>query len=251
MDTPPEQAARHRSRSSSRWCSASLLGMTTGIADRIFGGPNPEDDRQREPRIDARAEPADRLRRALCVGGHQSSSSALGGLSARADADPARRRALRARSVQAPARGRQLGRVERTRSASACRRSRSPAPTSISMRSQEYGEGGVLSALTNADQQLDQANRARAVADLRKQATAEVPMRLARAGGARRRSSAASRCRCSPPASRTRRSSRASRPKARDEPSYLDLSTPYNQAIEEAERRRAARDRNDRPDRTA
>ena len=38
----------------------------------------------------------------------------------------------------------------------------------------------MLSALTNADQQLDQANRARAVADLRKQAQAEVPMRLAR-----------------------------------------------------------------------
>src|SRR3982750_4503931 len=35
---------------------------------------------------------------------------------------------------------------------------------------QEYGAGGVLSALTNADQGLDQANRAKAVADLRKQA---------------------------------------------------------------------------------
>ena len=43
----------------------------------------------------------------------------------------------------------------------------------------EYGSGGVLSALTNADQQLDQSNRARAVSDLRKQATAAVPMRLA------------------------------------------------------------------------
>ena len=38
----------------------------------------------------------------------------------------------------------------------------------------------MLAALTNADEQLDQANRARAVADLRKQASAEVPMRLAR-----------------------------------------------------------------------
>ena len=37
---------------------------------------------------------------------------------------------------------------------------------------QEYGEGGVLSALTNADETLDQANRAKAVADLRKQASA-------------------------------------------------------------------------------
>ena len=45
---------------------------------------------------------------------------------------------------------------------------------------QEYGAGGVLAALTNADQSLDQANRAQAIADLRKQAAAEVPMRLAR-----------------------------------------------------------------------
>ena len=38
----------------------------------------------------------------------------------------------------------------------------------------------MLSALTNANQQLDQANRAKAVADLRQQATGAVPMRLAR-----------------------------------------------------------------------
>jgi len=44
----------------------------------------------------------------------------------------------------------------------------------------EYGEGGVLSALTNSDQRLDQANRQAAVADLRKQASAGTPMRLAR-----------------------------------------------------------------------
>src|SRR3954451_22018207 len=46
--------------------------------------------------------------------------------------------------------------------------------------SQEYGASGVLSVLTNADQSLDQANRAKAVADLRKQASAPVPMHLAR-----------------------------------------------------------------------
>src|SRR5690349_21251298 len=44
----------------------------------------------------------------------------------------------------------------------------------------EYGSGGVLATLTNAENSLDSANRARAVADLRKQAQAEVPMRLAR-----------------------------------------------------------------------
>ena len=47
----------------------------------------------------------------------------------------------------------------------------------------EYGEGGVLSAVTDADQALDRNNRARAVADLRKQAGATVPMRLAREAG--------------------------------------------------------------------
>ena len=47
----------------------------------------------------------------------------------------------------------------------------------------EYGEGGVLSAVTDADQALDRNNRARAVADLRKQAGSPVPMRLAREAG--------------------------------------------------------------------
>lgn len=47
----------------------------------------------------------------------------------------------------------------------------------------EYGEAGVLSAVTDADQALDRNNRARAVTDLRKQAGAAVPMRLAREAG--------------------------------------------------------------------
>lgn len=47
----------------------------------------------------------------------------------------------------------------------------------------EYGEGGVLSVVTDADQALDRNNRARAVADLRKQAASPVPMRLAREAG--------------------------------------------------------------------
>ena len=47
----------------------------------------------------------------------------------------------------------------------------------------EYGENGVLSVVTNADQALDRNNRARAVADLRKQAGAAMPMRLAREAG--------------------------------------------------------------------
>ena len=38
----------------------------------------------------------------------------------------------------------------------------------------------MISALTNSDQSLDSANRKAAVADLRKQASAGTPMRLAR-----------------------------------------------------------------------
>ena len=65
--------------------------------------------------------------------------------------------------------------------------------------SREYGEGGLLGALTDAEGALDKANQARAVTDLRKQAMAEVPMRLAR-DAARTASSAASPCRSRPPA---------------------------------------------------
>lgn len=44
----------------------------------------------------------------------------------------------------------------------------------------EYGSGGILSAVTNAEDKLDDANRGLAIVDLRKQAQAETPMRLAR-----------------------------------------------------------------------
>jgi hypothetical protein len=47
----------------------------------------------------------------------------------------------------------------------------------------EYGENGVLSVISDADQALDRNNRARAIADLRRQAAAAVPMRLAQEAG--------------------------------------------------------------------
>jgi hypothetical protein len=102
----------------------------------------------------------------------------------------------------------------------------------------EYGEGGVLSALTNADQSLDQANRAAAVADLRKQASAEVPMRLARQAARQ----AVERSFAMPLIAAGFKEAKvvARFPtEGADEASYLDLSTPYEEAIKEAERRRA------------
>ena len=104
----------------------------------------------------------------------------------------------------------------------------------------EYGEGGVLSALTNADQQLDQANRTKAVSDLRKQASAEVPMRLARQAARQ----AVERSFAMPLLAAGFEDAKvvARFPtEGTDDPSYLDLSTPYNEAIQEAERRRAQR----------
>ena len=102
----------------------------------------------------------------------------------------------------------------------------------------EYGEGGVLTALTNAEQGLDQANRSAAVADLRKQASAQVPMRLARqaARAAIERSFAMP---LKAAGFDTAKVVARFPTDGTDDPSYLDLSTPYEDAIKEAERRRA------------
>lgn len=45
---------------------------------------------------------------------------------------------------------------------------------------QEYGDGGILTALTDAEDVLDDANRAKGQAELMRQAKGPVPMRLAR-----------------------------------------------------------------------
>src|SRR4051812_35541408 len=105
---------------------------------------------------------------------------------------------------------------------------------------QEYGEGGVLSALTHANQQLDQANRAKAVSDLRKQAQGPVQMRLAHQAAR----AAIERSFAMPLIAAGFKDARvvARFPtEGTDDASYLDLSTPYDEAIKEAERRRALR----------
>jgi len=102
----------------------------------------------------------------------------------------------------------------------------------------EYGGGGVLSALTNANQQLDSANRERAVTDLRKQATAAVPMQLAHQAGRL----AVERSFAMPLLAAGFKDVKvvARFPtEGQNDASYIDLSTPYEQAIQEAERHRA------------
>lgn len=102
----------------------------------------------------------------------------------------------------------------------------------------EYGGGGMLSALTNANQQLDAANRERAVTDLRKQATAAMPMQLAHQAARL----AVERSFAMPLLAAGFKDVKvvARFPtEGQNDASYIDLSTPYEQAIQEAERRRA------------
>ena len=99
--------------------------------------------------------------------------------------------------------------------------------------SREYGAGGVLGALTNAETILDQANQARAVADLRKQAMAEVPMRLAR-DAAR---SAIERSFAMPLMAAGIDDAKVIARFAvegADDPSYVDASRSYNEVLSEA-----------------
>ncbi len=102
----------------------------------------------------------------------------------------------------------------------------------------EYGSGGLLATFTNAENRLDQANRAAAIADLRKQAQGEVPMRLARQSAR----AAVERSFAMPLKAAGFGNVKvvARFPgEAAEAPSYLDQSISYNEAIEEARRRRA------------
>ena len=214
-----------------------LIGVATGVADRIFGGPDPKtiataslESMRAQNRLIAFV--------ARYVSVTSSEQQQLGGLvrsertlvlpgDVRYELDLAK---LQPSDVTWDASGNTL-------------RVRLPeveiaGPDVDINAAREFGDGGVLSALTNADEQLDQANRARAVADLRKQASAEVPMRLAREAARQ----AVERSFAMPLLAAGFKDAKvvARFPtEGTDEPSYLDLSTPYEEAIEEAKRRRA------------
>jgi len=213
-----------------------LLGVTTGIADRLFGGPNPTtiasaslESMRAQNRLIAF------VARYVSV---TTSTTSQFGLSTRRtlilpgdvryELDLAR---LEPKDVSWDASTQtlsvQLPEVEIA------------GPDVDLKAAQEYGAGGVLSALTNADEALDSANRAKAVADLRKQAAGPVQMRLAHQAAR----AAVERSFAMPLLAAGFKDAKvvARFPtEGADEASYLDLSTPYEQAINEAERRRAA-----------
>ena len=114
-------------------------------------------------------------------------------------------------------------------------------------RSSSAGEGagyagGILSAVSDAEDRLDNANRGMAVADLRKQAAAPTPMRLAREAAR----TAIERSFAMPLNAAGIGDAKvvarfADEPAG--EPSYIDRSVTYNEAMEEARNRRAAEGR--------
>jgi len=215
-----------------------MLGMTGGLVDRIFGGPNPKtiasaslESMRAQNRLIAFV--------ARYVSVTSSKQSRLGGL------------VNSERTLVLPGDVRyelDLSKLEPNDvtwdSSSSTLRVRLPeveiaGPDVDLGAAREYGEGGVLAALTNADETLDQANRAAAVADLRKQAQAPVPMRLARQAARQ----AVERSFAMPLLAAGFKDVKvvARFPtEGTDEASYMDLSTPYEEAIREADRRRAA-----------
>ena len=103
----------------------------------------------------------------------------------------------------------------------------------------EYGSDGIVAKIAGGEERLDQANRRAAVADLRRQAMGEVPMNLARQAARQ----AIERSFTMPLRAAGFEDARviarfAGEPE--DDPSFLDVSTSYNQVIEDARRRRAA-----------
>jgi hypothetical protein len=213
-----------------------LLGITTGIADRIFGGPNPRT-------IAAASLESMRAQNRLIaftaryVSVTTSTESQLGFSAKRTLILPGDVRYELDLSKLEP---RDVTWDKSTSTLHVKLPEVEIAGPDVDLASaQEYGQGGILSALTNANQQLDSANRAKAVADLRQQAKGAVQMRLARqaARAAIERSFAMPLV----AAGFTDAKVVARFPtEGNDEPSYVDLSTPYEEVIKEAERRRAA-----------
>ena len=216
-----------------------LLGMTSGIVDRIFGGPDPKtiassslESMREQNRLITFV--------ARYVSVVSSEEQRLGGLVS------TERTLILPGNVRYEVDLSQLQPDDvRWDAGSQTLNVRIPAieiagPEVDLGAAREYGSGGVLANLTNAETQLDEANRARAVADLRKQAQAEVPMRLARNSARQAIERSFSMPLKAAGFENAKVVARFAGEEGAADPSYLDTSTPYNEAIEEARRRRAA-----------
>ena len=215
-----------------------LIGVTTGVADRLFGGPNPKTIADASLQS-MRAQNRLTVFAARYVSVVTSQQQRLGGLfssertlilpgDVRYELDLSK---LQPGDVTWDASSHTLT-VELPQV--------DVAGPDVDINSvKEYGSGGVLSSLTNANEQLDQTNRDRAVKELRQQATAAMPMQLARQSARQ----AVERSFAMPLMAAGFKDVKVVARFPTDgtqEPSYINGSTPYEEAIKEAERRRAA-----------
>jgi hypothetical protein len=104
----------------------------------------------------------------------------------------------------------------------------------------EYGDGKLLTTIFGGEEQLDQANRAAAVADLRKQAMAELPMRLAREAARQAIERSFAMPLQAAGFDEAKVIARFASEEQSADPSYIDRSRSYNEVLEEARSRRAA-----------
>ena len=100
----------------------------------------------------------------------------------------------------------------------------------------EYGNGRLLNTIFGGQQRLDQANRQAAVADLRKQAQAEVPMRLAREAARRAIERSFAMPLQAAGFANAKVEARFTAEEGARDPSFIDQSRSYNEVLKDARR---------------
>lgn len=101
----------------------------------------------------------------------------------------------------------------------------------------EYGDGKLLTTIFGGEEQLDRANRAAAVADLRKQAMGQMPMRLAQESARQAIERSFAMPLNAAGFSDAKVVARFASEDESADPSYIDHSRSYNEVLEGARRR--------------
>jgi hypothetical protein len=104
----------------------------------------------------------------------------------------------------------------------------------------EYGEGKLVTTIFGGEERLNQANRAAAVADLRKQAQAETPMRLARESARQAIERSFSMPLKAAGYGNAKVVARFAAEEGSPDPSYIDHSRSYNEVLEQTGQRQGS-----------
>ena len=103
----------------------------------------------------------------------------------------------------------------------------------------EYGNGRLLTTIFGGEERLEQANRTAAVNDLRKQAQAEVPMRLAREAARRALERSFAMPLQAAGFTDAKVVARFAAEEGSQDPSFIDQSRSYNEVLEGARSNRS------------